>query len=125
MNLPCKQLACLLERYRLLARTLQDNRNTRTDTQVYFHAECEFRIHDLTVRCLEDNICPSLHGQYNRLKTLVHWLSGKFRNVQNSPPMRRPSGARQVLLSSNEFDELRRENRIALSCLVIVLCFFM
>jgi len=26
---------------------------------------------------------------------------------------------------SNEFDELRRENRIALSCLVIVLFFFM
>jgi hypothetical protein len=55
----------------------------------------------------------------------VHGLSGKFPNVQNSPPLRRPSGAWQVLLSSNEFDELRRENRIALSCLVIVLCFFM
>jgi len=39
--------------------------------------------------------------------------------------MRRPSGAREVLLSSNDFDELRRENRIALSCLVIVLRFFM
>jgi hypothetical protein len=55
----------------------------------------------------------------------IHGLSGKFPNVQNSPPLRRPSGARQVLLSSNEFDKLRRENRIALSCLVIVLCFFM
>jgi len=55
----------------------------------------------------------------------IHGLSGKFPNVQNSPPLRRPSGARQVLLSSNEFDELRRENRIAISCLVIVLCFFM
>jgi hypothetical protein len=55
----------------------------------------------------------------------IHGLCGKFPNVQNSPPLRRPSGARQVLLSSNEFDELRRENRIALSCLVIVLCFFM
>ena len=55
----------------------------------------------------------------------VHGLSGKFPNVQNSPPLRRPSGARQVLVSSNEFDELRRENRVALSCLVIVLCFFM
>jgi len=56
---------------------------------------------------------------------LVHGLSGKFPNVQNSPPLRLPSGARQVLLFSNEFDELRRENRIGLSCLVIVLCFFM
>ena len=55
----------------------------------------------------------------------VHGLSGKFPHVQNSPPFRRPSAARQVLLCSNEFDELRRENRIALSCLVIVLCFFM
>ena len=55
----------------------------------------------------------------------IHGLSGKFPNVQNSPPLRRPSGARQVLLSSNEFGELRRENRIALSCLVIVQCFFM
>ena len=55
----------------------------------------------------------------------LHGLSGKFPNFQNSPPLRRPSGARQVLLSSNEFDDLRRENRIALSCLVIVLCFFM
>jgi hypothetical protein len=55
----------------------------------------------------------------------IHGLSGKFPNVQNSPPLRRSSGARQVLLSSNEFNELRRENRIALSCLVIVLCFFM
>ena len=56
----------------------------------------------------------------------IRGLSGKFPNVQNSPPLRRPSGAaRQVLLSTNEFDELRRENRIALSCLVIVLCFFM
>ena len=33
--------------------------------------------------------------------------------------------ARQVLLSSNEFEELCREHRIALSCVVIVLCFFM
>jgi hypothetical protein len=55
----------------------------------------------------------------------IHGLSGKFPNVQNSPPLRQPSGERQVLLSNNEFDELRRENRIALSCLVIVLCFFM
>ena len=55
----------------------------------------------------------------------VNGLSGKFPNVQNSPPLRRPSGARQVLLSGNEFVELSRENRIALSCLVIVLCFFM
>jgi hypothetical protein len=52
-------------------------------------------------------------------------MSGEFPNVQNSPPLRRPGGARQVLLSSNEFDELRRENRITLSCLVIVLYFFM
>jgi hypothetical protein len=59
------------------------------------------------------------------IQTYIHGLSGKFPNVQNSPPLRRPSGARQVLLSSNEFDELRRENGIALSCLVIVLCFFM
>ena len=57
---------------------------------------------------------------------LTHtWAVRKFPNVQNSLPLRRPSGARQVLLSSNEFDELRRENRIALSCLVIVLCFVM
>jgi hypothetical protein len=55
----------------------------------------------------------------------VHGLSGKFPNVQKSPQLRRPCGVRQVLLSSNEFDELRRENRIVLSCLVIVLCFFM
>ena len=55
----------------------------------------------------------------------IHELSGKFPNVQNSPPLRRPSGARQVLLSSKEFDELSRENPIALSYLVIVLCFFM
>jgi hypothetical protein len=33
--------------------------------------------------------------------------------------------AGRCLLSSNEFDELRRENRIALSCLIIVLCVFM
>ena len=31
----------------------------------------------------------------------VHGLSGKFPKVQNSPSLRRPSGARQVLLSSN------------------------
>jgi len=43
-------------------------------------------------------------------ETRVHGLSGKFPNVQNSPPLARPSGARQVLLSSNEFDELRRES---------------
>jgi len=49
----------------------------------------------------------------------------KFPNVQNSPPLLRPCGARQVLVSSNAYDELRHENRIALSCLVIVLCFFM
>jgi hypothetical protein len=55
----------------------------------------------------------------------IRGLSGKCPNVENSPPLRWPSGARQVLLSSNEFDELRRENRIALSCLVIVLCVFM
>jgi len=55
----------------------------------------------------------------------IHGLSGKFPNVQNSPPLRRPSGVLQVLLSINEFGELSRENRIALSCLVIVLCFFM
>jgi hypothetical protein len=61
----------------------------------------------------------------NRVLRRIHGLSGKFPNVQNSPPLRRPSGVRQVLLSSNEFDELRRENRIALTCLVIVLCFFM
>jgi hypothetical protein len=52
----------------------------------------------------------------------VHELSGKFPNVQNSPPLRRSSGARQVLLSSNEFDELRRENRIALSLRCASLC---
>ena len=57
--------------------------------------------------------------------TSVHGLPGKFQNVQNSPSLLRPSGARQVLLSSNDFDELRRENRIALSCLIIVLCLFM
>ena len=57
--------------------------------------------------------------------TDIHGLFGKFPNDQNSPPLRRPSRARQVLLSSNEFGELSRENRIALSCLVIVLCFFM
>jgi len=55
----------------------------------------------------------------------IHWLSGKFPNVQNIPPLLRPSGARQVLLSGNELDELRLENRIAISCLVIVLFFFM
>ena len=55
----------------------------------------------------------------------INGLSGKSPIVQNSSPLRRPSGARQVLLSSNEFDELRRENLIALSCLIIVLCFFM
>jgi len=55
----------------------------------------------------------------------IHGLSGKFSNVQNSPPLRRPSGARQVLHSSNEFGELSRENRIALAYLIIVLCFFM
>jgi hypothetical protein len=59
MNLPYKQLACLLEWHRVLARTLQDNRNTITGTQAYFNAECEFRIHDLTVRCLEDSTCPN------------------------------------------------------------------
>jgi hypothetical protein len=37
----------------------------------YFHAECELRIHGLMFRCLEGSICPSLHGQSNRLKTLV------------------------------------------------------
>ena len=46
----------------------------------------------------------------------IHELSGKFPNVQNSPPLPRPSGARQVLVSSNEFDELRCEKHIALSC---------
>jgi hypothetical protein len=65
----------------------------------------------------------------NKVSTIsprdLHGLSGKFPNVQNSPPLCRPSGVRQALLSSNEFDELRRENRIAISCLVIVLCFFM
>ena len=49
------------------------------------------------------------------IMTGIHGLSGKFQNVQNSPPLRRPSGARQGLVSSNEFDELRRENRIVLS----------
>jgi hypothetical protein len=38
----------------------------------------------------------------------IHGLSGKFPKVQNSPPLRRPSGAWQVLLSGNEFDELCR-----------------
>ena len=52
------------------------------------------------------------------------WAVRKVSELQNSPPLRRPSGARQVLLSSKESEELRRENRIALSCLVIVLCFF-
>ena len=55
----------------------------------------------------------------------IHGLSRNFRNFQNSPTLRRPNGARPVLLFSNEFDELRRENCIALSCLVIVLCFLM
>jgi len=55
----------------------------------------------------------------------VHGLSGKFLNVQNSPPLHRPSGVQQVLLSSNEFGELSHKNCIAISCLVIVLCFFM
>ena len=50
----------------------------------------------------------------------TYGMSGKFLNIQNSWPLCRPSGARQVLLSSNELDELRRENRIALSCLVIL-----
>jgi hypothetical protein len=48
----------------------------------------------------------------------IHGLSGKFPNVQNSLPLRRPSGVWQV-------HELRCANNIALSCLVIVLCFFM
>jgi hypothetical protein len=79
-----------------------------------------YKNHPLTITLIQTQtqpriiVCSHLHG-----------LSGKFPNVQNSPPLRRPSGARQVLLSSNEFDEPRRENRIALSCLVIVLCFFM
>jgi hypothetical protein len=38
----------------------------------------------------------------------IHGLSGKFPNVQNSPPLRRPNGARQVLHSSNEFDFLAK-----------------
>jgi hypothetical protein len=67
------------------------------------------------------------HREFKTVHTAsgIHGLSGKFTKVQNSPPLRRRSGARQVLLSSNELDELRRENRIALSCLVTVLCFFM
>jgi len=59
------------------------------------------------------------------IHTYIHGLCGKFPNVQNSPPLRQPSGPWQMLLSSNEFGEPSRENRIALSCLVIVLCFFM
>ena len=62
---------------------------------------------------------------YIYIYTHIRGLSGKFPNVQNTPPLRRPSGVRQVPLSSNEFDKLRRENRIALSCLITVLCFFM
>ena len=65
-----------------------------------------------------------VHTQFAFSLQGTHGLSRKFLNVQNSPPLRRPSGARQVLLSSSESDELRRENRIALSYLVIVLCFF-
>jgi len=33
----------------------------------------------------------------------LYGLSRKFPNFQYSPPLRRPSGARQMLLSSNEF----------------------
>jgi hypothetical protein len=58
-------------------------------------------------------------------RVFIHGLSRKFPNIQNSPPLHRPSGAQQALLSNNEFDEVCRKNRIALSCLVIVLCFFM
>ena len=71
----------------------------------------------------EFNVHGSVHRRY--IPFDVHGMSGKFPNFQNSPPLRRPSGARPVLLSSNESDEMRRENRIALSCLVIVQCFFM
>ena len=63
-------------------------------------------------------------------KTLFEWCSHSVNvlwgaNCFNTTTFLRPSGARQVLLYSNEFGELSRENRIALSCLVIVLCFFM
>ena len=75
------------------------------------------------------NFSSLSHKRYDLKKNSfahkIHGLSGKFPNVQNSPPLCRPSGARQVLLSSIEFDELRRENCTPLSCLVIVLCFFM
>jgi hypothetical protein len=74
-------------------------------------------------RCTTGVILKKMQPQC--LYCSVRGLSGKCPNVENSPPLRRPSGARQVLPSSNEFDELRRGNRIALSCLVIVLCVFM
>ena len=55
----------------------------------------------------------------------IHVLSWKFSNFQNSPQLLRPSGERKGILYIIEFDELRHENRIALSCLDIILCFFM
>ena len=73
----------------------------------------------------KDNNCQANTLSLFQRLIHVHGLSRKFPNIQNSPPLRRPSGARQALLSSNEFDELRRKNCIALSCLVIVLCLFM
>ena len=59
-----------------------------------------------------ENIPAISTGEEKRKE--IHGLSGKFPNIQNSPPLRRPSGAQQVLLSSNEFDELRCKIRIAL-----------
>jgi hypothetical protein len=52
-----------------------------------------------------------------------HWLYGKFPIAQNSPTLLLPIGARQVLLSSNDFEELRRRNRIALPCFALCCAF--
>jgi hypothetical protein len=68
---------------------------------------------------------PFLTNYQSHYNLPIRGLSGKCPNVENSPPFLWPSGARQVLPYSNEFDELRRENRISRSCLVIVLCVFM
>jgi hypothetical protein len=85
---------------------------------------CHLILFVITKTVVKSFDCRSLLSRGRWWEIRLQGLSGKFPDVQNSPPLRWLSGARQVLLSSNEFGELRRENRIARSCLVIVLCFF-
>ena len=94
---------------------------------VLFVFTCIVVVLNCFVMCVCVCVCMyvCMYGFRNVCVLEIHGLSGKFPNVQNSQPLRRSSGARQVVLSNNEFDELGRENHIAPSCLVIVLCLIM